>query len=210
MNILITGGSKGIGRAILTELSKDGENIIYFTYNKTQLRDLPANCHAIKVDFTDFTELNTFLDLFKSINIDVLINNYHTGYNLSHAHKIDIANLSNGMSFNIYPTIVLTNTFVLQFRKAKKGKIITILTHAIHDFPSGFAQYVAEKRYLSAFVDAWQNENKAFGVSSSAILPGFIPTDIHQSLPEYIKESNNLDDPLITVLNELNTLIYAI
>jgi len=210
MNILLTGGSKGIGKAILLELANNSSNNIYFTYNRTKPTFSLPNCHPIHVDFTQQTELLDFLQIIDSLDIEVLINNYHTGYNLGHAHKIDILQLSNGMASNIYPTIALTNALIPKFRKAKKGKIITILTNYVYQFPTGTAQYVAEKRYLSSFVDAWNQENKNWGISSIGIFPGLIKTDFHNKLPILVDYEKECTIELDNLLNKIKTLIYVI
>jgi 3-oxoacyl-[acyl-carrier protein] reductase len=210
MNILITGGSKGIGNAILLELANNPSNNLYFTYNKTKPTFSLPNCHPIQVDLTHEPEFLDFLRLIDSLEIQVLINNYHTGYYLSHAHKVDIHQLRNGMASNIYPTIALTNALIPKFRKAKNGKIITILTNYVYQFPTGAAQYAAEKRYLSGFVDAWNQENKNWGISSTGIFPGLIKTDFHNKLPILIDFEKESKIELVSLLNNIKTLIYVI
>jgi 3-oxoacyl-[acyl-carrier protein] reductase len=210
MNILITGGSKGIGNAILQELASNPLNSIYFTYNRTKPSFSFPNCHPIQVDLTHPQEFLGFLQILDSLEIQVLINNYHTGYHLSHAHKVDIDQLRNGMASNIYPTIALTNALIPKFRKAKNGKIITILTNYVYQFPTGTAQYVAEKRYLSGFVDAWNQENKNWGISSTGIFPGLIKTDFHNNLPILIDFEKESKIELDNLVNNIKTLIYVI
>jgi 3-oxoacyl-[acyl-carrier protein] reductase len=210
MNILITGGSKGIGNAILQELASNPLNRIYFTYNRTEPTFSLPNCHPIQVDFTNSLQLELFIEKVRSLDLDTLINNYHTGYTLRHAHKTSTDDLENSMSSNIYPTINLTNALIRGFRGKKSGKIITILTQAIETFPSGFVAYTAEKRYLSAFVDAWKSENKAFGISSEALFPGFIPTDIHKDLPSFIQPLNNEVDAMASLIEKINSILYVV
>lgn len=210
MKVLVTGGSRGIGKAIVDELAKKESNLVYYTYNSTLSEDQRDNCIPIKVDFTDSNELLDFINLVNTWGIDVLVNNYHTGYSLIHAHKLSPTDLSIGMAANIFPTIQLTNALIPAFRKAKAGTIVTILTSAILDFPAGFVKYTAEKRYLSTFVEAWHNENSSYGIKSFALYPGFIPTDIHINLPEFAKPTTNGENELVELLNTLTTEIYAV
>lgn len=208
MNILVTGGSKGIGKLIVDELARNKNNKIYYTFNRTSSIS-KSNKIAIKVDFNNHLDLENLAQLIEIINFDILINNYHNGYSQLHAHKTTGELCLNGIRINVIPTILLTNHMIRAFRKRKKGTIITILTSALNKFPTGCSQYIAEKRYLSAFVEAWHNENEIFGIKSVAIYPEFISTDMHQHLPEYIKNQND-ELSKQRLIDELNKLYNAI
>lgn len=210
MNILVTGGSKGIGREIVNYLSENQSNKIFYTYNRTEPIALKPNVEALKVDFENPEDVELLNENLANLDIDVLINNYHTGYKQNHAHKLNTLELKSGLTSNIFPTIQLTNHLITKFRKKKAGTVITILTSAINEFPTGCVKYIAEKRYLSAFVDAWKNENSAFGINSVAIYPEFINTDIHQNLPDFIKNALNDNNAMEMVLNRLKEVLNAI
>jgi acetoacetyl-CoA reductase len=207
MNILVTGGSKGIGKELVDFLSENNLHKVFYTYNKTSPSKAKSNCFSIKVDFEKSQDVENFIGKLDELDIDVLINNYHTGYKQGHAHKIHSSDLKNGLASNIYPTINLTNELIAKFRKKKTGTIITILTAAIDNFPTGCVQYIAEKRYLSAFVDAWKNENSAFGINSVAIYPEFTNTDIHKNLPDFVRNTLNQKNAIQNVLKEVLNVI---
>jgi short-subunit dehydrogenase len=210
MNILITGGSKGIGNALVNYLSKNNTHRIFFTYFRTKPNVLNPNCEALKVDFVNEQDMELLITKLDEFNIDVLINNYHTGYNQVHAHKLNISELYGGLASNVFPTIYLTNQLITRFRKKKAGTVVTILTASLNDFPTGCVQYIAEKRYLSAFVDAWQKENIAFGVNSVAIYPEFINTDIHKNLPDFVKNSIEESNAMQDVIEKLTEVLNVI
>ena len=208
MNILITGGSQGIGQAIVQHLLQTTDSHIYYTFNQTKTDYNSERCTPFHVDFTNEESFHEFILQLNDIQIDVVINNYHTGYHQIHAHKLQSDNLLNGFSHNVVPVILLTNFLMLKFRKQKGGKIITILTSAIKEFTTGWSQYVAEKRYLSAFVEGWNIENKSFGITSSAIYPGFINTNIHKDLPEFLRQQNSNESALIEVLRDITDSLH--
>jgi len=210
MNILVTGGSKGIGKELVNYLSENNSNRVFYTYNRTAPAILKSNCEALKVDFENNEDVELLIGKLDEYAIDILINNYHTGYKQGHAHKLQTSELGSGMASNIFPTIHLTNELITKFRKRKVGTVITILTSAIDNFPTGCVKYIAEKRYLSAFVDAWKNENSAFGINSVAIYPEFINTDIHKDLPDFLKNTFNENNAMQNVLDKLKEVLNAI
>ena len=210
MNILVTGGSKGIGKELVNYLLENNSNRVFYTYNRTAPAILKSNCEALKVDFENNEDVELLIGKLDKLEIDILINNYHTGYKQGHAHKLKTSELDCGLASNIFPTIHLTNALITKFRKRKAGTVITILTSAIDNFPTGCVQYIAEKRYLWAFVDAWKNENSAFGINSVAIYPEFINTDIHKDLPDFLKNTFNENNAMQNVLDKLKEVLNAI
>jgi acetoacetyl-CoA reductase len=210
MNILVTGGSKGIGKELVNYLSENNSNRVFYTYNKTAPTILKSNCVALKVDFENSEDVELLIGKLDKLEIDILINNYHTGYKQGHAHKLKISELEDGLASNIFPTIHLTNELITKFRKRKAGTIVTILTSAIDNFPTGCVQYIAEKRYLSAFVDAWKNENSAFGINSVALYPEFINTDIHKDLPDFLKNTFKENNAMQNILDKLKEVLNVI
>jgi short-subunit dehydrogenase len=210
MNILITGGSKGIGKAIIQELATNGSNTIYYTFNNTIPTFSYPNCHPIQVDLTITSQLELFVEIALGLELAAIINNYHTGYTLKHAHKVSTKELENGMSSNIYPIIKLTNALIPGFRKMKSGKIITLLTRYVYRFPTGASQYTAEKRYLSAFVEGWNQENKAIGINSYGIFPGIINTDFHNNMPHFVEFGSESDMELNKVLLKIKEILNVV
>ena len=59
-------------------------------------------------------------------------------------------------------------------------------------------------------MDAWKNENSAFGINSVAIYPEFINTDIHKDLPDFLKNTFNENNAMQNVLDKLKEVLNAI
>ena len=177
MNILITGGSGGLGKQIVTDLLKLGHDV-YYTYNQRKVMINNENAKSIKVDFRDQNELVIFLNTIEQLNIDVLINNYFNKITKNHAHKLNRDLLLAGIIGNVIPTIEITNQVVKNMRKQRKGLIINILTDYLKSkTPTGISQYASEKAYLEKFMQSIETENFNFNIRIRNIYPKIMFTD---------------------------------
>ena len=172
MNILVTGGSSGLGKSIVEKLCSDKKNNIYFTYynsvrNSKNICSNNRNATGIKCDFTNKSELNVFLENIKNLNIDVLINNFYSwpkdpllpGTFLNkNFHKIDRYKFIKEFENNLIPTILITQEAIKCFRINKYGKIITILSSFLDSPTIGSSIYISNKNYLKGLTKVWAVE----------------------------------------------------
>jgi NAD(P)-dependent dehydrogenase (short-subunit alcohol dehydrogenase family) len=214
MNVLITGGSSGLGRSIVEKLCSEKTNHIYFTYNNSiqnmeNICSQYPNTTPIKCDFTNDLELNIFTENFKKIDINVLINNFYSwpknslmpgSFLTKNFHKIDHNSFIDEFKNNIIPTVLITQEAIKYFRKNKNGKIITVLSSIIETPTIGSSLYVSNKNYLSALSKVWAVENKRFNISSNTISPSFMLTPQTLKMDEKLMELyKNSTDKLMTV-----------
>ena len=182
MTILVTGGSKGLGYKIVKSLSKNKNNYIYTTYNKTfpKYFEKLENVKLLKVDFSK----NDFMNRIKLIsNIDVLINNYHSGYIFKHIYRYEGTEILNSFKVNTMPVIDISNYFIKCMKKNKKGIIISILTELTKSKPSlGLGVYTAEKFYIKTVTQHWKKELEAFGINIVNISPKMLNTDFNSQI----------------------------
>ncbi len=121
-NILITGVSRGIGKAIAKEFHKLGANIIgtskTISSNKKRFR-------IIKVNFFEKSELSKFYNYVRNKKIDILINN--AGINkISSINKINIEDYKKILYLNLEIPALITKLVSKNMIKNKKGRIINI------------------------------------------------------------------------------------
>ena len=220
MNILITGGASGLGEAITTTLAKNENNVIYFTFSKSifaaqKLETVFKNVKGIQCNFEDKTSLKWLIENINELDLDVVIHNAYSGDFLkSHFHKIDSDDFLTDFKNNLMPIIKITQVAIANFRKKKNGKIITILTSALHELPPiGSTVYTANKAYLEKLTQVWANENAKFNVTSNSVSPAFMETAMTSSIDERVKEqiieSNSLKRLLTTneVANAVQFLV---
>ena len=201
MKILITGGSSGLGKSLVEELSKDKKNYVYFTYNnslKSALKISKANKNTsfFKCDFKVKLELDELIKKIKKIDLDVLINNFYCwpenpllpGTFLNqHFHKIDEKIFIDEFKNNIIPTVKITQEVIKHFRIKKKGRIITTLTSYLESPTIGSSIYLANKSYLKTLSEVWKIENKKYNITSHYFCPSFMIT----------KHTSKMDERLI-------------
>lgn len=207
MNILITGGSSGLGKSITECLSAmHSQATIYFTYNSSadaalEIETKFSNTKAIQLDFKKEESIQAIIEKITSLDIDVLINNAVTSLHKNHFHKTTADIFSNGFSDNILPVIKITAAFIKAARLKKAGKIITILSAAIAGTPlTGWASYTAEKNYLLSLTKSWASENVQFNIQSNCISPEFMDTAINKDLDYRLKSEMIKTHPLKRLL----------
>jgi 3-oxoacyl-[acyl-carrier protein] reductase len=206
MIFLITGGSNGLGRAIVNDLAQDQAHTIYFTYrssvnNANELESAYKNVKKVFCDFSDAGSVTALLKEIENVDIDVLINNAATKFTPTHAHKIDPAELTRSFEENVIATVRITQFLIKTFRLKKKGKIINILSSAIGSAPPiGWAAYIANKNYLLSMSNSWATENIRYGITSNCISPSFMRTGFNSETDERVIEDMMAKHPLNKLL----------
>ena len=206
MNIIITGGSSGLGKALVEACAASAEHQVLFTYCRHEdeaqaLAGKYANIRAVQVDFTDEASVGLFVQRLADEQVDVLINNAYAGTAQGvHFHKTAPDDFSKAFHDNVMPVIRITQACAQGMRKRKFGKIINIITSYVIDVPpTGFSVYTATKAYIRQLSKSWSKELGRFNITSNCILPDYMQTDfgkVEDFQLEQMKEAH----PLKTLL----------
>lgn len=209
MNILITGGTSGLGKATVELLAKDSDHTVYFTYLDTETYRAAAeritacfhNTHSIPLNFCNDEDVDNFCEWIKTADIDVLVNSAYVGAPQSnHFHKIKADEFLKSFQSNLIPTIKITQAAIEVMRKKKFGKIINIITSYVMNLPpTGFATYVGNKAYLEKMSDVINKEYVKFNITSNCILPEFMNTGFG-NVDERLVEQAEMTHPLKKLL----------
>ena len=207
MNILITGGSSGLGKAFTTKLAQEHpESTIYFTYNSSveDAKDIEkrfSNTSALQLNFKNSQSIDAIAVKIIDYNIDVLINNAVSSFSNNHFHKTDNSLFLTSFTENILPVLKISSAFIKEARQKKSGKIITILTAYVGGAPVlGLSEYIANKNYLLSMARSWATENVKFNIQSNCISPEFMDTPLNSSLDVRLKEEMTKSHPLKKLL----------
>lgn len=207
MNILVTGGAEGLGRAITMKLVRDAGCKVYITYpfspdNAREVESSSQNVKSIKCDYKNADDIESLVRAMPDLDLDVLVNNAMAGYTQEHFHKIKPEVFLESFTANVYPVARITQEAIRLFRKKKFGKIINILTsYLINRPPIGLSEYVANKAYLESMSKSWATENARFNITSNSVSPSFMQTGFTKDVDERIIEEMTANHPLKKLLS---------
>ena len=196
---LVTGGSRGIGKACALELAASGCDVV-INYagnvdaaNQTveELKALGANAEAVKFDVSNQAEVDEAIAAIieKYGRIDVLVNN--AGITRDDLFiRMDEAKWSAVINTNLNSAFYVSKPVVKLMMKQRSGAIInTTSVVGLYGNP-GQANYSAAKAGLVGFTKSLAKELGSRGIRVNAVAPGFIATDMTKDLgntDEYMK-----------------------
>ncbi|WP_416731490.1 3-oxoacyl-[acyl-carrier-protein] reductase [Fictibacillus sp. JL2B1089] len=195
-SVLVTGASRGIGRAIALYFAKNGAKVAV-NYSGSEekanevVKEIKENggiAFAIKADISsseDVTNMvKTVVDEFGSL--DVLVNNAGiTRDNLLMRMKEE--DWDAVINTNLKGVFLTTKAVTRQMMKQRKGRIINIASIVGVSGNAGQANYVAAKAGVIGLTKTAAKELSSRGITVNAIAPGFIETDMTGKLEEGIK-----------------------
>ncbi|NLX62721.1 MAG: 3-oxoacyl-[acyl-carrier-protein] reductase [Tissierellia bacterium] len=197
-NALVTGASRGIGRAIAVELAKNGANVAITYVNSkdkaeevvNEIKGYGVKAIAIKADVSQEEEvLNMVKDLKENIGpINILVNN--AGINRDNLlMRMSTEDWDRVIDTNLKGTYLCTKAIIRDMIKKKSGKIINITSVAGVAGNFGQTNYSASKAGVIGFTKSLAKEVASRGINVNAVAPGLIETDMTLALKEDIRNS---------------------
>ncbi|OGL36874.1 hypothetical protein A3E49_01070 [Candidatus Saccharibacteria bacterium RIFCSPHIGHO2_12_FULL_49_19] len=171
--VLVTGGARGIGRAIVEELVRFGYDVVA-THYKTD--DLVKGAQYLRVDLTDRGELDKFITQVGNREpIDVLVNN--AGLWLGKPfEKTAKAELFEQIDLNLAAPTRLTHGLLPLLKKAEAPLVINVSSQAAHPIFPGEAAYSAVKSALSTLSNVLRTELNPLGIRVTTFEPWGVNT----------------------------------
>ena len=182
---LITGASKGIGRAIAIQFAKKGKNVLLVARNEELLQQVSTeiettykvNAPYLPADLSMDESAGQIIDWCKKNNytVDVLVNN--AGYGLSGAfEKHLLEEHMNMMRLNMNTVVRLTYLFLPFLKNQSKSYILNIASSAGYQATPFMGLYSASKSFVLLFSRALHHELKTTNVSVTCVSPGSTST----------------------------------
>jgi 3-oxoacyl-[acyl-carrier protein] reductase len=194
---VVTGAARGIGRAIVLELLKQGRKVAGLDLNAGQLEELQKVCkeagHEVItrcVDITETDKLTAVLEELAEQNggIGILVNN--AGITRDKLMiQMDDDDYDKVLNVNLRAAFVATRVVARSMIRNKFGRIVHISSVAGVIGQAGSANYAASKAGLIGMSKSLAREIGKKNVTSNCIAPGFIMTDMTAGLPDMVKDA---------------------
>jgi NADP-dependent 3-hydroxy acid dehydrogenase YdfG len=167
-SILITGASKGIGRASAAELARRGHRVVPTARDPRTLDDLDVG-QRLSLDVTDQKSVDAAIA--QAGEIDVLISNAGAIFAAA-VEASPVAEIERLFAQNTVGAIRVTQAILPQMRQRRSGRLLFVSSASGRTVQPGLAAYAATKWALEAFAEALAIELGGFGIDVSLIEPG--------------------------------------
>lgn len=201
---VVTGGSRGIGAAIVKRLAKDGFHVVAIARSADKLEQVVAevkaadgSAEAVVCDIADSKAVTAAIEQIaeKCGRLDVLVNNAgitRDGLIL----RMEDHDFDDVITTNLKSAFVAIRSAARPMLRTKGGRIINISSVSGVAGNAGQANYAASKAGLIGLSKSVAKELAGKNITCNVIAPGFITTDMTQVLNDQIKETAKSHIPL--------------
>ncbi len=190
VSAIVTGGTRGIGRAIVKALASRGAKVTFTGSNAGAAEEAirasgaPERCRFVAADVADAAAADRVVQTAVEFGggLDVLVNNAGVTRDglLLRMSDDDWAHV---IAVNLTGTFRMTRAATRRLMKSPRGRVINVSSVVGLTGNAGQANYAASKGGIQAFTKAVAKELAGRGVTVNAVAPGFIETDMTAGLP---------------------------
>lgn len=201
---VVTGGARGIGKAIAQTFAEKGVNLVIADISLEQAKETAAELEKlgvkampVKLDVSKSDEvIKTFEDISKNFGkIDILVNNAGvTRDGLIMRMKEEDWDMV--ININLKSVFLCSKEAIKIMVKQKYGRIVNIASVVAFMGNPGQANYSASKAGIVGLTKTIAKEYASRGITANAVAPGFITTAMTDALPENVKEEMKKAIPL--------------
>lgn len=202
---IVTGGSRGIGREIALLLARQGATVVVnYNQNSTAAEDVvktiegaDGKAMAVQADVSDLDQaqrlVKTAVETYGGL--DILVNNAGTTRDtllmmMSEHDWDDVIRINLKSAYNC------SKAALRPMMRKRYGRIVNMTSVAGIAGNPGQANYSASKAGLIGFTRALAREVGSRNITVNAVAPGFVPTELTETLPEAIREASMQQIPL--------------
>src|ERR1700733_8536754 len=167
-SILITGASKGIGRAAAVELARRGHRVVATARDPRALDGLDVD-QRLRLDVTDQASVDA--PVAEAGEIDILVSNAGVIFRAA-VEASPAAEIERLYALNTVGAVRVTQAVLPQMRERKKGRLVFVSSVGGRTVFPGNAAYAATKWALEAFAEALARDPAAFGIDAPLAEPG--------------------------------------
>ncbi|TDS13208.1 SDR family oxidoreductase [Sphingobacterium paludis] len=206
---VVTGGTKGIGKAIAEKLSSQGAQVIVTARNRPT--DLPTRQYFIATDATapGSGELIAGEVLAKYGKIDIVVNNAGANLNPVGYAALTDESWDNELQLNLMAAVRLNKAVLPSMIESKNGVIINLSSGAAkQSFPNMTMAYSSAKAALNAYSKALANEVGLHNIRVNVVAPGMVRTPLMAEFLENMAAQHQLsyEEMLQSVIKQVGGL----
>ena len=180
MRFLVTGGSQGIGAAMVDAARQAGHDVVFTGRNDTLLAEVAARtgAHAVRAD------VSVAADNAKTVaacqqqmgGVDVLVNNAGYAYR-AEIGALDVAAMRTMFETNVFGLVDITNRIVPLMKAQKRGDIVNIASTSGMKGAATATPYSASKWAVRGISQCWQAELRPHSIRVTCVCPSEVQTN---------------------------------
>jgi acetoacetyl-CoA reductase len=214
---LVTGGTGGIGTAIIKRLASSGHKVAtnYRDEAKTkawaaQLKASGVDVLTVQGDVSNPTSAEAMVKAVESElgTIEILINNAGITRDTTF-HKMSALQWQEVINTNLNSCFNVTRPLIDGMRNRKWGRIVQISSINGQKGQYGQANYAASKAGMHGFTISLAQENAKFGITVNTVSPGYVATEMVMAVPEDVRNKIAAQIP-VGRLGEPDEIAYAV
>lgn len=193
---LVTGASRGIGRAIAVALAEEGADVaVNYMASEAAAQDVAQHISKMgrrailaRADVSDYPDTFRMAQnvLAEFGRLDILVNNAGVTSDKTFV-KMDHASWRKVLAINLDGVFNCTKVFVDQMLAQNYGRVVNITSVIGQIGNFGQANYAASKAGVAAFTKSLAKELAGKGVTVNAVAPGFVETEMVADIPERVR-----------------------
>ncbi|MHA2367159.1 MAG: SDR family NAD(P)-dependent oxidoreductase [Candidatus Hodarchaeales archaeon] len=201
-NALVTGGGRGIGRAVALEFAKSGANVAITALEAKELattveeiEKFNVKALSIPADLTNIKEVERVAnEFFRNFEIcDILVNNAGMSYYCSML-DVSLEKAVKLFNLNLIAYYAMTKLIIPKMVEKQRGNIImTASVHGNMFFNANQVAYSSTKAGITAMSKCLQNELSPFNIQINVVLPGAINTKLYE---DSVERGQKAPDPI--------------
>jgi 3-oxoacyl-[acyl-carrier protein] reductase len=180
MRFLVTGGSQGIGAAVVKLARDAGHDVVFTGRNKTLIDNVAGatGAHGIAADVGSSADNGRTIDACQQRmgGVDVLINNAGFAYR-AEIGSLDVAAMKRMFETNVFGLVDITNRVVPLLKAQQRGDIVNVASTSGMKGAAGGTAYSGSKWAVRGISQCWQAELRPHNIRVTCLCPSEVQTD---------------------------------
>lgn len=173
---VVTGGNKGIGRAIVARLAGEGLSVVAMGRDRRALDETAAAIAGTETVVCDVTDPGSVAAAFASAGpVDVLVNNAGIAVSAP-VERISLDDWESTMRVNATAALLCIQQVLATMRERRWGRIVTVASMAAHQAAPYIGAYAASKHAVLGLMRAVSAEVAGTGITANTVCPGYVRT----------------------------------